>query len=145
MNSPNECITELTTIKQWVQAFPVMKQLRTDITEHTYLNLLNEMRKEGYRLFAFSINEQIVSLAGFCIRTNFYNKRHVYIYDLITDSSHRSRGYGENLLIYIHQWSLENGAEIVALESGVQRTEAHRFYEEKFDYDKWCFSFRRIL
>jgi len=145
LNSPNECITELTTIKQWVQAFPVMKQLRTDITEHTYLNLLNEMRKEGYRLFAFSINEQIVSLAGFCIRTNFYNKRHVYIYDLITDSSHRSRGYGENLLIYIHQWSLENGAEIVALESGVQRTEAHRFYEEKFDYDKWCFSFRRIL
>lgn len=145
MNSPNECITELTTIKQWVQAFPVMKQLRTDITEHTYLNLLNEMRKEGYRLFAFSINEQIVSLAGFCIRTNFYNKRHVYIYDLITDSSHRSRGYGENLLRYIHHWSLENGAEIVALESGVQRTEAHRFYEEKFDYDKWCFSFRRIL
>lgn len=145
MNSPNECITELTTIKQWVQAFPVMKQLRTDITEQTYLNLLNEMRKEGYRLFAFSINEQIVSLAGFCIRTNFYHKRHVYIYDLITDSSHRSRGYGENLLRYIHHWSLENGAEIVELESGVQRTEAHRFYEEKFDYDKWCFSFRRIL
>lgn len=145
MNSPNECITELTTIEQWVQAFPVMTQLRTDITEHTYLDLLKEMRKEGYRLFAFSINEQIVSLAGFCIRTNFYNKRHVYIYDLITDSSHRSRGYGENLFGYIHQWSLENGAEIVALESGVQRTEAHRFYEEKFDYDKWCFSFRRIL
>ena len=145
MNSPNECITELTTIEQWGQAFPVMNQLRTDITEQTYLDLLNEMRKEGYRLYAFSINEQIVSLVGFCIRTNFYNKRHVYIYDLITDSSHRSKGYGENLLRYIHQWSLENGAEIVALESGLQRTEAHRFYEEKFDYDKWCFSFRRIL
>lgn len=145
MNSPNKCITELTTIEQWVQAFPVMKQLRTDITEHTYLNLLNEMRKEGYRLFAFSINKQIVSLAGFCIRTNFYNKRHIYIYDLITDSSHRSKGYGEKLLRYIHQWSLENGAEFVALESGLQRTEAHRFYEEKFDYDKWCYSFRRIL
>lgn len=145
MKSPNECITELTTIEQWVQAFPVMKQLRTDINKHTYLNLFSEMRKEGYRLFAFSVNEQIVSLAGFCIRTNFYNKRHVYIYDFITDASHRSKGYGEKLLRFIHQWSLENGAEFVALESGIQRTEAHRFYEEKFDYDKWCYSFRRIL
>jgi len=37
LNSPNERIIELTTIEQWVQAFPVLKQLRTELTEHTYL------------------------------------------------------------------------------------------------------------
>lgn len=34
-------------------------------------------------------------------------------------------------------------SEYVALESGIRRIEAHRFYEEKFNYDKWCFSFRK--
>lgn len=145
MNSPNENILELTTIDQWVQAFPVMQQLRTDLTEKSFLDLLHEMRKEGYQLFSLIVNNQIVSLAGIGSRTNFYNKRHVYIYDLVTDSSHRSYGYGKKLLSYIHHWSLENGAVYVALESGLQRTDAHRFYEEKFDYDKWCYSFRRTL
>ena len=145
MNSPNKCITALTTIEQWVQAFPVLKQLRTELTEHTYLDLLREMKREGYQLFALLINNQIVSLAGIGIRTNFYNGRHVYIYDLITDSSHRSFGYGNKLLSYIHHWALENGAEYVALESGLQRIDAHRFYEEKLDYEKWCYSFRRAL
>ncbi|MEY8734403.1 hypothetical protein AB9M92_19405 [Peribacillus frigoritolerans] len=45
----------------------------------------------------------------------------------------------------MHNWAKENGAEYVALESGIQRNEAHRFYEEKLDYDKWCYSFRKTL
>jgi len=142
---PNESILELTTTEQLIQDFPVMQQLRTDLTEKSFLDLLHEMRKEGYQLFSLIVNNQIVSLAGIGFRTNFYNKSHVYIYDLVTDSSHRSYGYGEKLLSYIHHWSLENGAVYVALESGLQRTDAHRFYEEKLDYDKWCYSFRRTL
>lgn len=145
LNYSNENIIELTNIEQWKKAFPVMKQLRTDLTEKTYLDLLHEMRKEGYQLFALSIHNQMVSLAGICLRTNFYNRRHVYIYDLVTDSSHRSYGYGERLLSYIQNWALENGAKYVALESGLQRIDAHRFYEEKLEYDKWCYSFRKNL
>ncbi|WP_208324177.1 hypothetical protein [Paenisporosarcina antarctica] len=44
MNSPNESILELTTIDhQWVQAFTVMQQLRTDLTEKSFLDLLHEI------------------------------------------------------------------------------------------------------
>ncbi|MCA1054212.1 GNAT family N-acetyltransferase [Rossellomorea aquimaris] len=74
-----------------------------------------------------------------------YNKHHLYIYDLITSSSHHSKGYGERLLHYIHTYAKENGAEYVALESGISRSDAHRFYEEKLTYDKWCYSFRKKL
>ncbi|TQR19163.1 GNAT family N-acetyltransferase [Psychrobacillus vulpis] len=145
MKNTTEKILELTTIEQWKKAFPIMKQLRTDLEEETYLALLNEMRKDGYRLFALISGDNIVSLAGLSFRVNFYSKRHVFIYDLVTDASSRSYGYGETLLNYIHQWSKENGAEYVALESGVQRIDAHRFYEEKLSYDKWCYSFRKTL
>ncbi|WP_348633531.1 GNAT family N-acetyltransferase [Mesobacillus selenatarsenatis] len=145
MNSATETIQELTEKEQWLEAFPIMNQLRTDLTQRTYLELLEEMRKDGYSLYALSIDNRIVSLAGLSWRVNFYNKRHVFIYDLVTDPAYRSSGYGEKLLSYIHNWAKENGAEYVALESGIQRDKAHRFYEEKLDYDKWCYSFRKTL
>ncbi|SDN87901.1 GNAT family N-acetyltransferase [Bacillus sp. OK048] len=141
----NENIQELTTQKQLKEAFPILNQLRSDLTEESYFELLQEMQKDGYKLFALYHNEKIVSLAGVSWRINFYNKRHLFIYDLVTDSEHRSFGYGEKLLSYIHSWAKEQGADYVALESGLQRINAHRFYEEKLDYDKWCYSFRKTL
>jgi GNAT superfamily N-acetyltransferase len=141
----NENIQELTTQKQLKEAFPILNQLRTDLTEESYFELLQEMQKDGYKLFALYYNEKIVSLVGLSWRINFYNKRHLFIYDLVTDSEHRSFGYGEKLLSYIHSWAKEQGADYVALESGLQRIHAHRFYEEKLDYDKWCYSFRKTL
>lgn len=140
-----EYILELTTNEQWKEAFPIMNQLRSDLVENTYLELLSEMKGDGYRLFALYADDKIVAVAGLSLRVNFYNKRHVFIYDLVTDASHRSLGYGEKLLNYIHNWAKENGAEFVALESGIHRIDAHRFYEDKCQYEKWCFSFRKTL
>ena len=144
-NSILETITELTNTNQWLEAFPIMKQLRTDLTEETYIELLQDMSKDGYKLYAMYVENEIVSLAGLSWRINFYNKRHIFIYDLVTDVSQRSFGYGEKLLQYIHDWANENGAEYVALESGLQRIDAHRFYEDKLNYDKWCYSFRKKM
>jgi GNAT superfamily N-acetyltransferase len=144
-NSTFETISELTNTKQWLEAFPIMKQLRTDLTEETYIELLQDMSKDGYKLYAMSVEDEIVSLVGLSWRINFYNKRHIFIYDLVTDVSQRSFGYGEKMLKYIHDWANENGAEYVALESGLQRSDAHRFYEDKLNYDKWCYSFRKTL
>ncbi|MFS0646814.1 GNAT family N-acetyltransferase [Siminovitchia sp. 179-K 8D1 HS] len=107
------------------------------------MELLVEMREDGYKLFGLFLGNKIVSVAGISWRVNFYNKRHVFVYDLVTDSSYRSLGYGKKLLEFIHNWAQEKGAEYVALESGIQRIDAHRFYEQKLHYDKWCFSFRR--
>lgn len=138
-------ILELKSNDEWLKAFPVMNQLRTDLTKDSYIDLLTEMRKQGYRLFALYEEDKIVCVAGVTFKVNFYNKRHLYIYDLVTDSSYRSKGYGHKLLEFIHQWAKDNGAEYVALESATQRTDAHRFYEDNFNYDKWCYSFRKQL
>ncbi|WP_213371691.1 hypothetical protein [Mesobacillus boroniphilus] len=72
-----------------------MNQLRTELTQKTYLELLEEMRKDGYSLYALYKDYRIVSLAGLSWRVNFYYKRHVFIYELITDSAYRSSGFGE--------------------------------------------------
>ncbi|MFJ3390717.1 MULTISPECIES: GNAT family N-acetyltransferase [Lysinibacillus] len=138
-------IKKLTTQQEWMEAYYVMVQLRTELTVEKYLQLLKEMTQDGYLLFALYENKNIVAVAGLSWRVNFYSERHIFVYDLVTDEEYRSLGYGEILLHYLHKWGKENGAHYIALESGIQRTSAHRFYEDRLGYEKWCFSFRKAL
>lgn len=138
-------IREITTEKEYSEAFPVMVQLRTHLTRESYMDLLEPMKAEGYQLFAVFHHQHIVALAGVALKTNFFHKRHVYIFDLVTDENHRSEGFGKQLLDYIDVWAKENGAEYVALDSGLQRLDAHRFYETKAGLTKWCYSFHKSL
>lgn len=138
-------IKQLTSQQEWMEAYPVMAQLRTELTLEKYLLLLKEMARDGYMLFALYEHMQIVAVAGLSWRVNFYSERHIFVYDLVTDEKYRSRGYGEKLLQYLQQWGKDKGANYIALESGIQRTSAHRFYEDRLGYEKWCYSFRKAL
>ncbi|MGI5524803.1 GNAT family N-acetyltransferase [Micromonospora sp. CA-259024] len=54
--------------------------------------------------------------------------RRASIEDLAVHPDWRSRGVGANLLAAARAWAHEQGADYVFLESGLARTEAHRFY-----------------
>ncbi len=118
MKVPVENIVELTVKHQFLQAFQFMKQLRTDLTLDGYLELLNHMRsKDGYQLFALYHDTSIVALAGISWREDLYDKRHVFIQDLVTDVNYHPNGHGYSLLSYMQNWAKEHGAEFITLES----------------------------
>jgi GNAT superfamily N-acetyltransferase len=49
--------------------------------------------------------------------------------DLVTDEAHRSRGIGRTLLRPSGTTSAQDlQCDVLALDSGTQRTDAHRFY-----------------
>ncbi|MFE9190337.1 GNAT family N-acetyltransferase [Micromonospora sp. NPDC007208] len=54
--------------------------------------------------------------------------RRASIEDLAVHPDWRSRGVGSDLLAAARAWAQEQGADYVFLESGLGRTEAHRFY-----------------
>lgn len=54
-------------------------------------------------------------------------------------------GYGKTLLTFIENRAKENGCGIVALLSGLQRSEAHKFYESKMEFDKTSYVFKKQL
>lgn len=114
-------IKQLTTEQEWMDAYAVIVQLRTELTVKKYLQLLKEMTHDGYMLFALFENKKMIVVAGLSWRVNFYSERHIFVYDLVTDEQYRSRGYGE------------------------KRINAHRFYEDRLGYEKWCYSFRKAL
>lgn len=137
-----ECITD----DEFMQAFPIMKQLRTHLDKNSYLDLVREAREvDRYKMFALFDGEEVVAVAGFKPMITLYYGKFVWVCDLVTDQSRRSKGYGAKLLTYIHEWAKENQYEKVALSSGLQRTAAHRFYEEKMEYDKVSYVFLKPL
>jgi GNAT superfamily N-acetyltransferase len=138
-------VVELITTEEVRQAYPIMKQLRTHLDEDGYLQLLAEMAAQGYRLLALVDDGEIVALAGIALLTNLYYGRHVWVYDLVTDDGQRSRGYGLLLLDHVEAFAREHQCECIALSSGLQRGDAHRFYEEKAGYTRVSYAFRKSL
>lgn len=134
-------VVELTTEDQWLAGFPVMKQLRPHLDEAQYLRLMAEVRSQGYHLLALSDEGRIVALAGFVVRTTLAHGRHIWVDDLVTDDSQRSRGYGQRLLEHVEALAAHYQCPRVGLSSNFQRTGAHRFYEEKMGYNRRSYTF----
>ena len=139
-------IMELTSTEDFRRAHPVMNELRTHLMDlDEYEAALGDMRRDGYRLFAALANNEIVALAGIAIRTNFYYGKYLYVYDLVTTESGRSKGFGKALLDAMNELARAENCDTIALSSGFQRTDAHRFYEDKMGYERVSYVFKKEL
>jgi len=136
---------ELTSDADFRRAWPVMVQLRTDLDEPAYMELLSKMRPDGYRLFALEVDDDIKALAGVSIGTNFYYRRYLWVYDLITTETDRSSGHGAALMGELERFAREEGCDTIALASGLHRKDAHRFYEDRLGYTRASYTFHKTL
>lgn len=138
-------IRELVTDEDFRAAFPVIHELRDQLDETAYLDLLAEMRPRGYRLIAAEDDGRIVALAGIGFGVNFYYRRYLWVYDLITSATERSKGHGLALMEYLEEFARQEGCDTLALASALHRTEAHRFYEDKIGMEKPSYTFSKPL
>ena len=138
-------IRELTTEEEFRAAWPVMSELRFQLDEDSYMSLIAEMRPRGYRLIAVEDEGRIVALAGIRGGVNLYYRRYIFVYDLITSESFRSRGYGLALLQHVEQLARDEGCDTLALSSGFHRKDAHRFYREKAGMEDRGYDFVKEL
>jgi GNAT superfamily N-acetyltransferase len=154
-------VVELTNEAQWRAVHPVMSQLRP-LDVETFLDRVRVMAGEGYRLFglyegaaeaeraderegASEETDDPLALAGVRLSTTLYHGRHAWVYDLVTREDRRSEGHGARLLAYIEEWACDHDCAVVELASGLWRDDAHRFYEEHVDYDRYCYTFKKDL
>ena len=126
-----------------VQAcYPVMRQLRPHLREESFLERVRSLQTRGYRLAYVSAGDSPVAVAGFRIGECLAWGRFLYVDDLVTAPSVRSKGYGSCLLRWLREVAESEGCEEMHLDSGVQRADAHRFYErEGMQVSSYHFSF----
>ena len=123
-------------------AFPIINQLRPHRSLEEYIEIVKEMMQTGYQIACLFDGGKVVSFSGFTRLTILAYGDHIWVYDLITDENHRGKGYGKLLMSYIEKLAEEYGLTCVALQSGFQRVDAHRFYEN-IGYDKVSFVFTK--
>ncbi|MFA5233217.1 MAG: GNAT family N-acetyltransferase [Sulfurimonas sp.] len=117
-------------LKELLSAYDVVSQLRTTLTYDEFEDLIYEMRSMEYKMFGIMDGEKLITYAGVAIQTNLYHKRHLFVFDLVTDEKYRSKGYGEMMLAYLRDFAKMGMCENIVLSSGFAREDAHRFYEK---------------
>jgi GNAT superfamily N-acetyltransferase len=114
--------------KRLTDVYPVMRELRTDLSEEQFHERYAAGYGDGYRLAAVFDGEECRAAAGYRLFTNFVSGRHLYIDDLVTAAPWRSLGYGRLLNKYLVELARNEGCGSVQLDSSTHRHEAHRFY-----------------
>jgi len=132
------------TLKELYTVYDIVKQLRTELSYKEFEDLIYDMRHMEYKMFGVFERGELVCYSGAAVQTNLYHKRHLYIFDLVTDEKYRSQGYGKMMLEYLHDYAKTAACENLVLSSGLQREKAHNFYE-KLGFFKKSFVFVRSV
>ena len=111
--------------------FLVMRHLRELDSAPDFLEHVRAQQSSGYQLAFVIDGGEPQAVAGFRIGENLAWGRHLYVDDLVTLPEVRSTGYGSMLLTWLAELARAEGAQELHLESGVARTDAHRFYERE--------------
>ncbi len=121
----------------------VMAELRPHVARGDFLKTVRSLQSEGLRLACIRDGGRVVAVAGYRISTNLFSGRHLYVDDLVTAESERSKGHGKSLLGWLRQQAVENDCDVFHLDSGVQRKRAHQFYlREGLELSSYHFSER---
>jgi GNAT superfamily N-acetyltransferase len=124
--------------------YPVMAELRADLSEADFHDRYAAGHEDGYRIAAVFDGDECRAAAGYRLFTNFVSGRHLYIDDLVTAERWRSHGYGRLLNKYLVELGRKRGCSSVQLDSATHRHEAHRFYFRE-RYTITSFHFGRVL
>ena len=113
---------------EWlVRAEAVHRQLRPQLPL-AYASRLAEVFANGARMAVVVDGEAVICVAIWRLIENTYEGRRLYVDDLVSDESRRSQGAGKAMLDWLELRARSFSCDVLALDSGVQRARAHRFY-----------------
>jgi len=109
------------------QAEGVHRQLRPQLPAD-YLDKMRQVFAGGGRMIVAIDAASVVGVALYRIYQDTFNGIKCYVDDLVTDELCRSRGVGHAMIEWLSTAALRAGCGGLSLDSGTQRTQAHKFY-----------------
>jgi GNAT superfamily N-acetyltransferase len=120
----------VTTDAERFACFEVLRELRPALVRERFLEDLQRMATQGFALAAVW-DPDVRAVAGFRPMEMFSTGPILYVDDLVTASAHRGKKYGAELLAFLNVHAQSLGCQYLELDSGLQRTDAHRFYRRE--------------
>lgn len=117
-----------TTIADWLCRSERLHRTLRPALPSDYIGYLRQMFSEGARMAVLSISAEPKALAVYRIHHTTFQGLRFYLDDLVTDEQERGHGLGTTLLDWCVARARTERCDTFALDSGVQRADAHRFY-----------------
>jgi len=131
-------------LKELYPIYDVVSQLRTELSYKEFEDLVYDMRHMDYKMIGIMQDDELITYAGVAIQTNLYHKRHLYVFDLVTDEKYRMQGYGRIMLDYLADFAKMGMCEKLVLSSGLKKERAHKFYIAN-GFEKKSFVFTKTV
>ncbi len=114
-----------------LSCYPVMAELRPHIQAEEFLQRVKKQRDIANFRLAFLFDEEVKAVAGFRLSECLASGKFLYVDDLVSKSTDRSKGYGGELFDWLVEYAKREECNEFQLDSRVQRFAAHRFYLKK--------------
>lgn len=112
----------------WLAAAEIVhRQLRPQLPAD-YRQRLEQIFANGARMAVVAKGDSAICVAIWRVIENTYEGRRLYVDDLVSDELQRSSGAGSCMLEWLEGKARHLKCDVLALDSGVQRARAHRFY-----------------
>ncbi len=118
-------IREVSAAAEIAAAFSLVRELRPNLVEQTFVQQVLDQSREGYR-FALGYAPAPVVMAGYRETSTLKRGRHLFVDDLVTAVSERGKGHGKAMLRYLAEYAKSRGLEHIYLDS---RNTAVDFYK----------------
>ena len=114
-----------------LELYKQLEQNDKIINENIANNILKKIKNQNIKYFIAKDNGKIISSCYICILPNFTrNGRSIgYIENVITDKEYRRKGIGKRIMENAIKYAKNQNCYKVILQSGINRIEAHKFYE----------------
>ena len=127
------------------RCYLVIKELRPHLSFDEFISVYDESHSsDGYELVAIEEGEKIVAVMGYRFLSDFVRGRHLYIDDLVSAGSARSRGLGAELLNFAETVCRQSGLSSLRLCTGIENERGVNFYERN-GWTKRAFAYAKKL
>ncbi len=110
-----------------IKAEPVHRQLRPALPAG-YAAKMQRVFSGGGRMCIAVEGDDVLGVSVYRIHENTAEGLKMYVDDLVTDETRRSRGVGKALMDHLQGIARKAGCEQFTLDSGTHRQQAHKFY-----------------
>ena len=131
-------------LRELYEIYELLKQLHQNLSYEAFENLIYDMRHMEYKMFGLFEKGELISFAGVALQTTFLHKRHLLVFDLITDEPWRFMGYAKVMLLFLEDYARTLMCQQMLIHTAFEYEDAQKFYEKK-GFIKESFGFYKLL
>lgn len=109
------------SLKELESIYELIRQLYCDLSYKEFDDLIYDMRHIEYKMIGLLKRGILITYAGIAVQTNLYHKRHLSVFELITDEKEKNKGYEQEMLEYLDSYAKTAMCERIVFSSGMIR------------------------